>query len=237
MDEKVYFYKELPFSYRDPDNFIDSGCHGKIYKISDDKIFKYLDGINIFENNYEYLVSQSSLSFVFPDTLVYLRDKLVGYIAMYVDGISYKNMSTTVLLDDFLNTLVVLEEEIRKKSMDSMHFNDLIPDNIMWSNDKKLKVIDTDLYGYNNSFYELHELYFENLANSNLSILTKFFDNYHFDIDSDILNKYFKLCMLEGRMGASKFLGYLIDYLGEKTGNSIITIQDIKDNLLLVRKR
>ena len=237
MAEKIFFDKRLPLAYRDSDNFIGSGCNGSVYRISDNKIFKFLGDVSACEKNFEYLLSQTSSSFVFPDILVYLDNKLVGYIAKYIDGVSLKKINDEVLFEEFLDASVILEKEIRKKSMDLMSLFDMNSNNILWSVDKKLQVVDTDLYEYDNSFYEEHQLYFENMANYNETVLYSFLDTYNFFLGNEPLDKYYKLCFFEGRMAASKFLCFLVNYLESMTSNPIKTIGDVKRSLSLVRKR
>lgn len=109
-------------------------------------------------------------TYVFPEDVVSINNKVVGYISKYVQGKSlYKINPLLIKLDDFTNSINPVIKDTEKLTKESIATYDIMY-NIMYIN-KKFHIIDTDEYSY--TFKDLNQLLKDN--NSNFDISIKYF--------------------------------------------------------------
>lgn len=106
-------------------------------------------------------------TYVFPEDVVSINNKVVGYISKYVQGKSlYKINPLLIKLDDFTNSINSVIKDTDKLTRESIATYDVMY-NIMYSN-KKFYIIDTDEYSY--TFKDLKRLSKDNNSNFDTSI-------------------------------------------------------------------
>lgn len=212
----------------------------KCYLTEDKKVFKHLSSIAPFIKEYEFLAKQSSESFAFPETLVFVKNvdeyEFCGYIMEYVEGSVLRTQKRDIDLSKFLSAMKILEKSIKNDiSLNSVQMNDLNLGNIIYTPDNLLKVIDTDLYDYdsNPNLSEIHRVNIREYNNSIMAFLLK-----------DIIHSEYKVhCLKElivatiyGEILASEMLQGYQCFLSNYFQEEIKTLNQMDKKLALIKK-
>ena len=146
--EKYSFYDEFGKIKEYNCKYLDSGFFGNIYRVGDDICLK------IFTKNYDYdieaikKIKELKLdNFYQIYDLLFNKDNIfVGYTSKYYDNqnIDILSMETAYTL----NNLYALYNSFNILSKEGIFVDDVNDENIIFD-EKKITVIDTDLYCYN----------------------------------------------------------------------------------------
>ncbi len=196
-----------------------SGKNGTCYLTSDNKVFKNVN--NIDSKRVEILSKIASDFFVFPECLVYYKDKIVGYIMEYVDGSTFKNTDFDFNIEEYLSLIKKLEYDIAKLSNLGITVIDSGINNVMITKDNSIKIIDTDFYSINNRYKNIH---YNNMGALTYALMYPFFDVVDYRFKSNRLNKYVNL-LLKSRYNISS----MIELLNIELKNSDLYSTNIKE--------
>ena len=211
--------------------------HDACYLTSDAKsVFKTFESIENYVKEYEYLSSFKCEHFAFPRQLVFLKGKLVGYLMNYFPGQTLKEVSRDIEIVPFCDALKKVEDELDHIiSARNLQINDANLSNIIYTPNKELKVIDTDLYEPNTFAYDL---LFENRKEFNQDI-KNFLVNGTVDLSlfpEQFRNYYFQ-CFSKGSMPMDMFIMILKRQLEEMSKTDINTFSQMDNSLALIRKK
>lgn len=237
--EKYLYFESIPQEYKNI--YLGSGCSGDCYKIEGENlVYKEFRGNPPCFSNYEILLGYHSNIFVFPESLIFLKTNnlfysLYGYIMKYIDGIDLSKLPLDTDINNLIKQLQLLEIEIREISFKRLNMCDISTLNMIYSEDKEIKVIDTDLYDL--CLNDTIENLYDNMLYYSSALICLFRGADYVSKKIISLNKEYNSCICEGRFLFSKYLIDLIDYLQNQSKKDINTYGDVKDAIELVRKR
>ena len=219
-------------------NFIGSGKTGSCYKVGN-RVFKQYKIKPRFPGLVIQLSSlkDKSTSIILPDEFVYFKEyvlsNLEGYFMDYVDGYKPDKINQLTKIRTIIKALDRLEDETRQlATQDGLLLKDIHKDNILYTKNDEFKVIDTDL-SVINPYDEVYN-YRENMKELGNGILPIFMGNNEFK-DEEVKYMY-DLCTIHSKAKPSKVLNIAIDKMENISQKEIVTLQDFKDNLKLIRK-
>lgn len=185
---------------------IGCGYNGKCFRTQDWRVFKELF-FKDEEERLKRLVGFSSDVFVFPETLVYSKKEFLGYLMRFVSGYKLVDLDNSESIRIFMYALLSVEREVIELTKNKIKINDSSHYNIIYTEDKRLEVIDTDFYDVCKSN---EYLYRKNLINISFGTLAPFigYREYNDFIDENLRKIYKYLC--NGLIKPSEFLYELI---------------------------
>ena len=230
--EKIQQFDSIPEEYTS--EFLGGHTQCLVYKVKGQPyVYKNVDDIAEEESLYRDMLDIESDYFAFPETLIYLKGKLNGLLASYLEGNSLSSLPIDTDMLTLLTSLNALENEIVNLAKQGVYVMDYNFDNIILGDDNTLKMCDTGLCsivkGYNK------ELYVDTIKDYNEGILNLFRDLSKFPLKDSKLNNYYHLCLKKGVITASAFLNELLTYL--KQYGNISTYGEMKRTLALSRKK
>lgn len=228
MDNIIKFNK-LPDYYTS--NYIGSGCNSDVFLIDNNEVFKKLNSPYIFENKINDLSKIKMRSFVFPKRLVYVKNKFVGYIMDYVDGVTLDKIKN-IPIDKYIDETILFEYAIAALSVRKIYMVDFKDKNVIFTKDNTFKGIDTDLYFFvrNNK-----NPYKSNIRNFSTTILDPMMDVFEIEFNNKILN-HNKELLIDGSYLASKFLIDVLKEMRKTIDADINNTTDVKNSLKLILK-
>ena len=212
MGKILYMYDKLPTDLTSGIKISNSGYNAECFLITDPsseyyrKVFKkFINPTELahdIEQNYKKLLDIDSDVFVFPEELVYLNDILVGYIMRYVNGTELKKTSRDEYIRDYYNAIKEVEQSILYDAThNGVKTDDINPTNIIYTPEKKMKIVDTDFYDIDDIYIrdaeDIIRLGKENYREYNLCMLSYLFNGALFDCPEDFTKVYndFMMCM------------------------------------------
>lgn len=248
MMKEVYFDK-LPDSFVKKTIGKENGSLERCYLLEDifenPMVFKKLPGMDKYRDSYKFLAAHSSDTFIFPKTLVYLKNSMIsenyysffGYLMEYINGVTLKHLGRDVLINEFIEALKLVEVAIKYDiSANYMKLCDMNPKNIIFTPDKKLKIIDTDLYEPTEED-DIGYIYRHNLREFNNDIFSYIFPfSWSFENNFLGLNDVIKSTVF-GDIKAHEMLETFQKKLSNYQGERINTLLDLDKSLALVKKR
>lgn len=148
------------------------GACATVYKFSDDlalKIFKE-KGIELHdEETFSKLVGVENETCIFPKCRVKIDGQFQGYAMQYVNGSMLADTIKNIDLKTLIEAIQEAEKDLRLLATDKILINDLNQGGLMWSNEGKIKVIDTDFFQKNEDITE-EQAYSHNLESFNSMI-------------------------------------------------------------------
>ena len=215
---------------------IGEGQVGTCYKVNN-KVFKKFKSIPRFPGLIMQLSNLHSKSFSFPEEFVYLNEHdikyLQGYLMKYVDGVKVTNISELTKMKELCHSLDSLEKEIRTLTEEeNLLVKDLHPDNVLYTDDGKFKVIDTDFcVTYpDDPVY----MYRENMKELGNCMLPAFMGDSN--IDNSKVKYLYDLCVLDAKAKPSIVLNEAIEEIQKETKEEVISLHDFKEGMKLIRK-
>ena len=215
--------------------YINSGQTAKCYEINGRAYKEYKSQLiaDEIENNIIKLSKYKSNSFIFPEELVYERDKFIGYYMKYIDGVKIFHLGSNIELDSYINAIIEVEDDVCNITNQNILISGPELTNTMYSRDNKLYFIDTDYYtvGKTNK-----DLLCKNLYKVSYALLYPFFDIFETEFILSNLNNYLNL-IRQGKMLPSVFLSNLIIILEQEKYERLKTIKDVNNSLDLILKK
>ena len=237
-EEKNIVYTTLPSIYTK--NYIAQGVYGSCYKVDDNTAFKLFHDYNYYLDIYDNVKKLSTFDsdfFVFPEAFIYQYEispeTILGYTMQYIDGNKLNDLDKKVDIRRLFSLFDSLEKEIKEYTTEEgLLFEDIHDDNILFSKDGKLKVLDVDLYKF--SIYEEPiMIYKSNMKELGNCILPIFFKKIR--LKDEKLQRYYLSCILDGKVKPSYILFEALNSM-EKEMGSVNTLGEFDKGLKLIRK-
>lgn len=215
--------------------YIGEGQVGTCYRI-DKKVFKKFKAVPRFPGLIIALSNLHSDYFAFPEEFVYLDvydiKALQGYLMEYVNGCDLNSIDEMVNIKELCVTLDDLEKEMRLLTeRDNLLVKDLHPNNLLFTEDKKFKVIDTDFcVTYPD---DIVYMYRENMKELGNCVLPVFMGDGN--IGNDRVRYLYNLCCLDAKAKPSIVINEAIKEIEDYTKEEIVTVHDFKEGMKLIR--
>ena len=203
---------------------ITSTGHGKCYLTEDNMVF-VLTG-NCHEADIKRLSKFYSTHFGFPRTLVYIDNKLVGYLREPNNGDSVDNLPNFVSYESYQSEIERVEREIDVLTQYRLRLLGIGKENIFYSEEEGIRVVDVEAY---QTVKNSNGLRAYNVRDFAYSVLSPAVDISKPEFRDDKLNEYSHLTY-EGFMNPSNLLYEL---------NNEMEKQDIEktDNFMELKKQ
>lgn len=148
------------------------GACATVYKFSDDlaiKIFKE-KGMELHdEETFSKLVGVENDTCIFPKCRVDIDGQFQGYAMQYVNGTMLSDIIKSIDINTLIEAINKAEEDLKILATDKILLNDLNQGGLMWSDEGKIKIIDTDFFKQNKDISE-EQAYSHNLESFNSMI-------------------------------------------------------------------
>ena len=224
--EKIVDYNDISIV-----RSLGSGCNSTCYLTTDNHVFKRFNNPKVFENNLKSICGLHIPTYVFPQSIVTLESTIIGYIMEYVEGVKVQFLNKQISLEEYLNALRMAEQDTLILSNLSIHSFDLKSENVLYTPDGKMKVIDTDFY------YKPKKrkgIYQDNIGALTFGTIEPLFDMYAARFKNGHLeNKRGDL--IDGKITLSRYLELLLKYM-KITNTKNITIEEMSNEIKLLYK-
>ncbi len=226
--EPASFFKE----------YLDQGFTGMCYKTEDGKVYKQLHNDLIDVGLLRYLSHIKMDNFAFPETLVYQyerkKENILGYLMPFMEGPSIKDIDPNINMLDLIESIERAEMNIYELSKyGGVQMDDVNPSNVIFSPDKEIKFIDTDLYDYfpSEEEYEIFKLNIKEFGNL---IMCLYADGFPFT--NDRINEMWYKCVRNGRARPSIILYELYNEL-QNNFDKVNTMGEFKKGIELLKRQ
>ena len=228
--------KEIPNDLKN--KFLGSGCSGDTYlNETGTKVFKELHNDMLDYASMKEFTYLDSSTIAYPRTIVYkdqISDKnIIGYLCDYIKGVELNKIDDNENIMDIIHASDKLEKEIKNAADQGVLINDTNPGNVLFTEDKEFKLIDTDLYTYI-PYEEPYLLYRSALKEWGNTLL-----NYYakgFPYENDNLNEYFIRLSLYGKVKPSYVLNYILNEINRQLDHEVQTLGEYKESQKLIKK-
>ena len=231
----LYQYEEIPSNLKQ--KYIGSGTYGRVYKTSDNRVYKQFKYPN---QSHDHVILMHDLGlevpsdiFVFPEDLVFKKEKLMGYLTRFINGNSFDYMRQDIKLSDLISELKRLEREVVVYSSMKVYLSDFHQGNLFFGDDNKTYVLDTDDFFYYSSDNESNTLE-RNLVQISYPIINGVLDG-QISFKNKKLNYDKNTCFLGGIL-SSDFINEVINELSLYSESDIETVGDLQEGISLILK-
>lgn len=148
------------------------GACATVYRYDDNFVIKVFNekGLELHdEESFSALVGVKNETCVFPESLVEVDGNFQGYAMQYIEGTELHKVARELNFRKIIEAIQKVEEDLKTLASDRILFQDLNQGGIMWSNDGKIKIIDTDFFQKNEDITE-EQAYSHNLESFNSMI-------------------------------------------------------------------
>jgi hypothetical protein len=238
MAAKEVSLTEIPNSYFK--RFLGKGTEGSCYLTEDNEVFKHFCSSRVDYDVLKFIAdTYSSSHLVLPNTFLFMGDicekNLIGYLSQYIVGDHFDQLKDSIDLKTFLVALNKLEKEMIDNSFHGLVYNDMHSENLFYTPEDEIKVIDQSLYdvSYKDDFrYRAYD----NLRDLAATIIPTFFG--HDDPNSKELCRVIMICggSLDDFMRPSEMVEASVDILERLNESRISTYGDFKKNVRALRK-
>jgi hypothetical protein len=168
-------------------------------------VFKYIN--NPDELNLRKLSKFYSSHFIFPRVLVYSNEgKILGYIMEYAKGDTLSKLPEFVSFEKYSNEIERIEREIEVLTCYRLRLIDMGINNMIYSEENGIRVIDTDFYKPKN---KSKSLYLANMTSFAYGAMYPITDISEPNFKNEKLNKYSSQT-ISGRMKPSNLMYELL---------------------------
>ena len=230
--KKEFKVKEIPQCLKQTK--IGEGANANCYITTSGRLYKELKGEGIDDYITKQLLDYKYPGLAFPEQIIYLNDKLKGFLRDVVEGTKVSDLDLTKTdISDFLIAMMVFENQLKEFSYDTgLSLYEINNNNLIYTKDKRLVNIDTDnTQPFDYLGYTVGNPFFENMkefANSIAPILLTG------NFKSRRLNQLQKECILGGYMRPSTFVSEALEKMDHFI--DVKTISDYQKGLTLLRK-
>ena len=218
--------------------YLESGTCGACYITEDGKhVFKELHNVLLDKEMMKAFTYLESDAIVFPKTIVYKDEEkdenIIGYISDYIKGQLFDTISDDESIKTIITASDLLEKNLKQASNYGVVIEDVHPNNVIYTQSKELKIIDTDLYRYY-PYEEAFILYKDNMREWGNFIIEEFGTPSRFK--SDKLNEYVELLVYYGKMKPSILLNFILEEINNQLNHEIQTLGEFKEGQKLIKK-
>lgn len=215
--------------------FIDRGCSGSVYLTEDGtQVYKELHNVLLDKYVMKEFTYLNSDYVAYPRALVYkdeIKDEnIIGYLSKYIKGNLFHQIDKDEKVKDIIKAADTLEKEIKKESEKGVLIEDV---NAIYTPNKELKLIDTDLYDYKVSEdpYYLYKANMKELGNYLMTIL-----NATYPYNNKDLNEYYNRLIFHGKVKPSFVLNYMLDEMNRVSDYEVETLGEFQESQKLIKK-
>lgn len=148
------------------------GACATVYRYDDNFVIKIFNekGLELHdEESFSALVGVKNETCVFPKSLVEVDGNFQGYAMQYIEGTELHNVARKLDFSKIIEAIQKVEEDLKTLASDKILFQDLNQGGIMWSNEEKIKIIDTDFFQKKEDITE-EQVYSHNIESFNTMI-------------------------------------------------------------------
>ena len=209
---------------------ITSTGHGKCYLTEDNMVF-VLTG-SCHESDIKRLSKFYSTHFVFPRTLVYIDNKLVGYLREPNNGDSVDNLPNFVSYESYQSEIERVEREIDVLTQYRLRLLGIGKENIFYSEEEGIRVVDVEAY---QTVKNSNGLRAYNVRDFAYSVLSPAVDISKPEFRDDKLNEYSHLTY-EGFMNPSNLLYEINDKMEKQDIEKTDNFMELKKQIRYLQK-
>lgn len=216
---------------------LNNGCSATCYLTDFGKVFKE------YPEEYKYIIELEALAyyqseyFAFPEEFIFLleeeRKSLRGYLMKHIEGTPIKTLEDATMIRDFTRALNEFEREMLRLTTQGLLFTDLNQENLIYTPDKKIKAVDTDLYDVT-SDDDFSSMYKRNLKELAATIIAQFVGDDNFK--NEQLTEYVRRCGAYGRLRSSSLLEILAEEAEKEIKEPVETVGEFRQMLRLLKK-
>ena len=235
-EERYFIINSITPYYKK--RYLGKGCSGVCYLTEDNKVFKEMKNDKLDFYHLKKFTNVKNDSIVFPNEIVYQYEhndnNIIGYTMDYIDGYLFREIEDNESINNIISASIKVEENIKKLSYQySIMMEEINPSNVIYSKDKKFKIIDTDFYTYFPSEEE-QIIYKNNIYEWGNYMMSMLGGCYPF-IDEDLNNLYCD-CVCNGRVKPSQIVIKIKDLIEKISNQNINTLGEYQNSLKLVKK-
>ena len=190
-------------------------------------------GSNLSIRDFTYLDSDLV---AFPRTIIYKNeindDNIMGYLYNYVNGDLFWDIYSSININDLISASKKLEMEILELAKKGVSLFDVNDGGVIYTKDKKLKLIDTDLFGYWN--YDDPDKICESNIKEWGGYILRFLGNGR-PFANEKLNDYYSY-IEDGKGNPSDLIGYTLNELN-KLDINVSSLGEYEEKLVHIRKK
>ena len=220
--------------------YLGSGKFGDCYLTKNNFVFKeFTCPCNKeTEETLFYECNINNKSFMFPLELIYKNDKdytnLIGYLKKYSDGTFISDIDSNEKLENILRSIIIFEKNIKEISKYKIRIFDLKNENVLYSKDNMLEVIDTDFYKVDNSL-NYRDIIKCNMMELEYLISTNLIKINPYCLSPKKLFSYYESTS-DGKMLVSDYLYEIINEINKTIDYDIKSYSDFNDGIKLLLK-
>ena len=209
---------------------ITSTGHGKCYLTEDNMVF-VLTG-SCHEADIKKLSKFYSTHFYFPRVLVYIDNKLVGYLREPNNGDSVDNLPNFVSYESYQSEIERVEREIDVLTQYRLRLLGIGKENIFYSEEEGIRVVDVEAY---QTVKNSNGLRAYNVRDFAYSVLSPAVDISKPEFRDDKLNEYSHLTY-EGFMNPSNLLYEINDKMEKQDIEKTDNFMELKKQIRYLQK-
>ena len=148
------------------------GACATVYRYDDDLVIKVFNekGMELHDKeSFSFLVGVKNETCVFPESFVEVDGNFHGYVMQYIEGTELHNVVKKLDFRKIIEAIQKVEKDLKNLASNKILFQDLNQGGIMWNNEEKIKIIDTDFFQKNEDITE-EQAYSHNLEAFNSMI-------------------------------------------------------------------
>ena len=216
-------------------------CSGDCYETKDGRVFKkYKSSINYYQILKNIADYYRCSHLVLPEEFYFLKslkeENFIGYTRALVNGVTFSNLQDNINMIKFIKALEFLEREMIENSRRGLLYVDMNKENLIYTPENEIKVIDQDLYDivFSHPYIKPVPDSMKDLASTIISVMFN-----SFDFPNEKINANINKCgaHVGGRLTPSQLLTETANILESTQGTTIQTLGDFRKNIELARKR
>ena len=216
-------------------------CSGECYQTKDGRVFKkYKFPITYYKCLRDISNYYKCNHLVLPEEFYFLKnlseENLIGYIRQLVTGNTFSNLPDNIQMMKFIKALEFLEREMVVNSSKGLFYVDMNQENMFYTPNDEIKVIDQDLYEIIFSHPYIRPVP-DSMKDLACTIISVFFTPQKFT-DERIYDKIRKCgAHVGGILRPSQLLEETSELLETECDTSIITLGDFRKGIELIREK
>lgn len=216
-------------------------CSGICYETKDGKVFKkYKFPIRYYQCLKSIADYYRCNHLVLPEEFYFLKnlteENFIGYTRNLVTGELFSNLSDNIEMIKFIKALEFLEREMIANSRRGLLYVDMNQNNMFYTQNGEIKVIDPDLYDIIN-YHPYIKPVSDSMKDLASTIIYIFFPGREFT-DSRICDKIRKCgAHVGGVLRPSQLLSETSELFEKDYDASILTLGDFRRNIELVKEK
>ena len=230
-------FDKIPAEYKKEEFRLDEEGKVDIFRIPGTNLVYKEIALPALEKYFIELEKLKSDVFVFPQELVYVKNVFMGYLMEFIQGVMIKNIDPNILIPELFAMFREVEKGIIDLTKQSVKIVDINVKNIIITPEKKMRVVDTDLFEVTSedpymirldNFTDYNDTIMDIVAKEIIRKFGSFMDRY--------IQEIYEACVYS-EVSASYCLEKMKEYLQNRFGEELNTLDELKNALSLAAKR